>query len=173
MAVPVFQPERTTTKIHYIYFVVMCLFCGNSLFHLLKWLCLRACPCAPLQKSTISILWQCAFPVGALLLICRNGCACVPAWAHHYQNPLYLFCGNVPFLWELFISFVEMAVPACLPVCPTAEIHYIYFVALCLYCGSTFVHLLKWLCLRACPCAPLPKSTISILWQCAFSVGAL
>ena len=125
-------------------------------------MCLCACPCAPLLKSTISILWQCAFPVGALLLICRNGCACVLVHVPHYQNQLYLFCGNVLFLWELFSSFVEMAVPVCLPVCPTAEIHYIYFVAMYLICGSYFAHFLKWLCLRACLCTPLPKSTMSI-----------
>ena len=141
MAVPVFQPMCPTAKIHYNYFVAMCLFCGSAFVHLLKWLCLRACPCAPLSKSTMYILWQCAFPVSALLLICRNGCACVPAHVPHYQNPLYLFCGNVPFLWVLFISFVEIAVPACLPVCPTAEIHYIYFVAMCLSCGRSFANL--------------------------------
>ena len=136
--VPAYVPHSQNSQ---SLFVAMCLIFGSSFVHLLKWLCLRACPCAPMPKSTISILWQCAFPVGALLLICRNGCACVLVHVPHYQNQLYLFCGNVLFLWNLFISFVEMAVPACLPVCPTAEIHYIYFVALCLYCGCSFANL--------------------------------
>ena len=97
---------------------------------------LRACPCAPIPKSTIYI----------------------------YVLALCLICGSS-------FSFVEIALPQWLPMCPTAEIHYIYCVAMCLICVSLFVHLLKWLCLRACPCAPIPKSTIYILWHCAWSEG--
>ena len=100
--------------------------------------------------------------------MCLRACPCASL-----PNPLNIFCGNVPDLWQLFYSFVKIAVPECLPLCLTAKIHYIYFLVMCLICRRVFDHLLKWLCLHACPYVPLPKSTISILWQCTWYVEAL
>ena len=99
----------------------------------------------------------------------------MPAYVPHCQNPLYLFCGNVPYMLELVWSFVEMAVPACLPMCFTFKIQYIYFMALYLICGSSFIHLLKYPCLSACLCAPqyLFCGNVSDLWElvCKFFNG--
>ena len=122
IAVPECLPLCLTAKIHYIYFLVMCLICRRVFDHLLKWLCLHACPYVPLPKSTISIWWQCTLYVGACLVICWNGCACVPAHVFHFQDPIYLFYGIVPDMWKLFYSFVEIPVSKCLLMCPTISI---------------------------------------------------
>ena len=68
--------------------------------------------------------------------LCMCACLCAPL-----SKFTITICGNVPDIWELFCSFVEMAVPACLPMCPNAKIHYIYFVAMCLSCGRSFANL--------------------------------
>ena len=156
-------------KIRYIYFVVAYLMLGSLNLYLSRPLCLCASPGASFTKSTIYILWSCAWYWRVSWCICQNHCACVLAHEPHSQNPLYLFCGRVPDLGEPHYVFAKITVPPCLPMSLIHKIHYIFFVAVCLILGSPVIYLPKPLCLCACPWASFTKSTISILWSSAWS----